>query len=150
MYICLVRTGTGYTLLLRCPKCAVSLSFGTFRPRRPTLLAVSATGGARRLGSSRTRQKVTQAIRISRKGIAFGAFRSFFLIGVSQSAEKKNKNPTKSAPFPKQTRIACVTLSSLVPTILGWKRPGTIGRRQHKRFILVTDLPTGESGHSRR
>ena len=31
-------------------------------------------------------------------------------------------------PFPSRTR----KLSSLVPTILGWKRPGTIGRRQHK------------------
>ena len=31
-------------------------------------------------------------------------------------------------PFPFRTR----KLSSLVPTILGWKRPGTIGRRQHK------------------
>ena len=32
-------------------------------------------------------------------------------------------------PFPSRTR----QLSSLVPTILGWKRPGKIGRRQHKR-----------------
>ena len=31
-------------------------------------------------------------------------------------------------PFPSRTR----QLSSLVPTILGWKRPGTIGRCQHK------------------
>ena len=31
-------------------------------------------------------------------------------------------------PFPFRTR----KLSSLVPTILGWKRPGTIGRCQHK------------------
>ena len=32
-------------------------------------------------------------------------------------------------PFPSRTR----QLSSLVPTILGWKRPGTIGRCQHKK-----------------
>ena len=32
-------------------------------------------------------------------------------------------------PFPSRTR----QLSPLVPTILGWKRPGTIGRCQHKR-----------------
>ena len=32
-------------------------------------------------------------------------------------------------PFPSRTR----QLSSLVPTILGWKRPGKIGRCQHKR-----------------
>ena len=32
-------------------------------------------------------------------------------------------------PFPSRTR----QLSSLVPTILGWKRPGTIGRRQHNK-----------------
>ena len=31
--------------------------------------------------------------------------------------------------FPSRTQ----QLSSLVPTILGWKRPGKIGRRQHKR-----------------
>ena len=32
-------------------------------------------------------------------------------------------------PFPSRTR----QLSSLVPTILGWKRPGKIGRCQHKQ-----------------
>ena len=31
-------------------------------------------------------------------------------------------------PFPSRTR----KLSSLVPKILGWRRPGTIGRRQHQ------------------
>ena len=47
--------------------------------------------------------------------------------------------------FPSRTQ----QLSSLVPTILGWKRPGKIGRRQHKRktwtfvqvFLLFTGLP---------
>ena len=32
-------------------------------------------------------------------------------------------------PFPSRTR----QLSSSAPTILGWKRPGKIGRRQHRR-----------------
>ena len=36
-------------------------------------------------------------------------------------------------PFPSRTR----KLSSLVPTILGWKRPGTIGRRQHKHSSIA-------------
>ena len=35
-------------------------------------------------------------------------------------------------PFPSRTR----QLSSLVPTILGWKRPGKIGRCQHKENTL--------------
>ena len=35
-------------------------------------------------------------------------------------------------PFPSRTR----QLSSLVPTILGWKRPGKIGRCQHKENSL--------------
>ena len=36
--------------------------------------------------------------------------------------------------FPSRTQ----QLSSLVPTILGWKRPGKIGRRQHKKNPLTS------------
>ena len=56
-------------------------------------------------------------------------------------------------PFPSRTR----QLSSLVLTILGWKRPGTIGRRQHKeetvrrsvRFLLrdLQDYSTISAGN---
>ena len=35
--------------------------------------------------------------------------------------------------FPSRTQ----QLSSLVPTILGWKRPGKIGRRQHKLVFAI-------------
>ena len=57
LFSCFWWMGTGYTLLLRCPEWPISLSLGPFRPRRQTLLAVSATGSARRLCSSRTRQQ---------------------------------------------------------------------------------------------
>ena len=36
-------------------------------------------------------------------------------------------------PFPYRTR----KLSSFAPTILGWKRPGKIGRCQHKRPLSI-------------
>ena len=36
-------------------------------------------------------------------------------------------------PFPFRTR----QLSSLVPKILGWRRPGKIGRRQHNEPVFV-------------
>ena len=39
-------------------------------------------------------------------------------------------------PFPSRTR----QLSSLVPTILGWKRPGKIGRRQHKKTFATVKV----------
>ena len=42
-------------------------------------------------------------------------------------------------PFPSRTR----KLSSLLPTILGWKRPGKIGRRRHKYRLF-----TGRLQHS--
>ena len=73
--------GNGLHPTLAVPEMRLSRStLAAFRPLRQPLLAVSATGGARRRCSSRTRQ-----------------------------------------------------LSSLVPTILGWKRPGKIGRCQHKQ-----------------
>ena len=73
--------GNGLHPTLAVPEMRLPRStLAAFRPLRQPLLAVSATGGARRRCSSRTRQ-----------------------------------------------------LSSLVPTILGWKRPGKIGRCQHKR-----------------
>ena len=58
-------------------------------------------------------------------------------------------------PFPSRTR----QLSSLVPTILGWKRPGKIGRCQHEKnspdfglgsFFLSSDifiLPAPANSH---
>ena len=39
-------------------------------------------------------------------------------------------------PFPFRTR----QLSSLVPKILGWRRPGKIGKRQHRKEAIVRSL----------
>ena len=59
----------------------------------------------------------------------FSLFVQFSGFVRSKSGEQLVSMAVRVHPFPSRTR----QLSSLAPTILGWKRPGKIGRRQHKK-----------------